>query len=331
MDLTTTYLGLQLRNPLIVAASPFSAKLDTAKELEARGAAALVMYSLFEEQILHESRELDAYLTQGTESFAEALTYFPEPDHYENANGEEYLDQIRRLKQAVSIPVIASLNGVSSGGWMSFAKKIEQAGADALELNIYYIPTDPTQTSAQIEQMYLTNIAVVKGHIKIPVAVKLSPYFTALANLAVRLSEAQADGLVLFNRFYQPDINLDKLEIRPDLEFSTPYELRLPIRWLAILYGKVKCSLAASSGVHSAEDVIKSVMAGADAAMMASVLMQKGVKRLERILEDLGQWMEMHEYESITQMKGSMSYKSVAEPAAYERANYMKTLQSIRF
>jgi len=331
MDLTTTYLGLKLKNPLIASASPLSAKVETAQELEARGAAAIVMYSLFEEQILHESRELDTYLSQGTESFAEALSYFPEPSEFHNAESEDYLNQIQRLKKTLSIPVIASLNGVSSGGWMKFAKKIEEAGADALELNIYYIPTDPNMTSTQVEQMYIDDIKTVKSHVKIPVAVKLSPYFTAFANMAVRMSEAGANGLVIFNRFYQPDINLEKLDVVPDLEFSTPYELRLPLRWLAILHGKVKCSLAATSGVHSAEDVLKTIMAGADAAMMASVLMQKGIKRIERILEDIIHWMETHEYESISQMKGSMSYKSVAMPAAYERANYMKTLQSIRY
>lgn len=331
MDLSTTYLGLKLKNPIIPAASPLSANVDTVKEMEDRGAAAVVMYSLFEEQILQDSKELDAFLTQGTESFAEALNYFPEPEEFHNLEAEDYLEHIAKLKQTVKIPVIASLNGVSAGGWMKFAQKIEQAGADALELNIYYIPTDPNMSGEDVEQMYIDSIRTVKSHINIPAAVKVSPYFSSFANMAKKMIDAGADGLVIFNRFYQPDINLEKLDIVPDLELSTQYELRLPLRWLAILHGRVnKASLAATSGIHDAEDVIKAVMAGADVTMIASVLFKKGVKHIERILENLHYWMETHEYESIAQMKGSMSYKAVGSPSAYVRANYMKMLQSIR-
>ncbi|MHB2150065.1 dihydroorotate dehydrogenase-like protein [Calditrichota bacterium LG25] len=329
MDLKTKYLGLELKNPVVPSASPLSANVDTVKKMEDSGAAAVVMYSLFEEQIVHEQKELDTFLAQGSESFAEALSYFPEPDEFHNVHAEEYLEQIRKLKEAVDIPIIGSLNGVSAGGWMDYAKKIEEAGADALELNIYYIPTDPNMTSEQVEQMYIDDVKKVKETVNIPVAVKVGPFFTAFANMAKRLTEAGADGLVIFNRFYQPDIDIEALDVVHDLEFSTSYELRLPLRWLAILYGQVNASLAATTGIHTGNDVLKAVMAGADVAMMASVLFQKGIKHIARVLGDIKYWMEAHEYESIEQMKGSMSVKSLAEPAAYMRANYMKTLQSI--
>ena len=330
MDLTTKYLGLDLKNPIIAGASPLSNNVDTVKLLEDKGAAAVVMYSLFEEQINHEAQELDTFLAQGTESFAEAMSYFPEPDQFHSVDGEDYLNKISQLKKTVDIPVIASLNGVSAGGWMKYAKQMQEAGADALELNVYYIPTDPFLTGAEVEKIYLDNLKTVRSHIDIPVAVKLSPYFSSFANMAVKLDDAGANGLVLFNRFYQPDINLDALEVTPDLQFSTSYELRFPLRWLAILHGKVKASLAATTGIHEAADVLKAIMAGADAVQLASVLLKKGVKQVEIILNDMKKWMQEKEYESIEQMKGSMSYKSVAEPAAYTRANYMKTLQSIK-
>ncbi len=330
MDLSTTYMDLKLKNPLVPSASPLSTNVDTVKELEDCGAAAVVMYSLFEEQIQHESKELDTFLTEGAESFAEALSYFPEPDQFHNLEAEDYLEQVTKLKKAVDIPIIASLNGVSAGGWMKYAQKIEEAGADALELNIYYIPTDPEMTGSTVEKMYIDDLKSVKENLSIPVSIKLSPYFSSFANMAKNLDEAGADALVLFNRFYQPDIDLEDLEVVHDLEFSMPHEMRLPLRWLAILYGKVKASLAITTGVHGGEDVVKAVMAGADVAMMASVLMKKGPRRLEKILSEFKNWMEVHEYVSVEQMKGSMSYKAIAEPAAYERANYMKTLQSIR-
>ncbi len=329
MDLKTKYLGLELKNPIVPSSSPLMANIDAVKRLEDNGAAAVVMYSLFEEQILQEQKALDTFLSQGSESFAEALQFFPQPEEFHNLHAEDYLEQIRRLKEAIDIPVIGSLNGVSAGGWMEYAQKIEQAGADALELNIYYIPTDPKMTAAEIEQMYIDDLKQVKKVTNIPVAVKLSPYFTSFANVAKRLDEAGADGLVLFNRFYQPDIDLETLDVVYDLEFSNSYELRLPLRWIAILYGKIKANMAATSGIHTAEDVLKAVMVGADVAMIASVLFQKGPRHIGRMLNDIQSWMEAHEYESIEQMKGSMSLKALHDPAAYMRANYMKTLQSI--
>lgn len=328
MNLKTKYMGLDLNSPLVAAASPLSKDIESAKRMEEAGISAIVTYSLFEEQITHEQNELDYFLAQGSESFAEALDYFPEPERYHNINAEEYLEHIHKLKKNISIPVIGSLNGVSSGGWMEYAKNIEDAGADALELNVYYIPTDPRITSSQVEAMYLTDLATVKQAISIPVAMKLSPHFTTFANMASRLDENGADGLVLFNRFYQPDININSLEVEPNLQFSNSHEIRLPLRWLAILYGRVKASLAATSGAHTAEDVIKLTMAGADIVMMASVLMSKGIESAAEIKTNMVKWMQEKEYESLDQMRGSMSYKNVSEPAAYERANYMKTLQS---
>ncbi len=330
MDLTTTYMGLSLKNPIVPSASPLSGSVDMVKQLEDVGAAAVVLYSLFEEQIQHDTHEIDHFLTTFNESYAEALSYFPEPDEFRNMEAEEYLEHIVNLKKAVDIPVIGSLNGVSPGGWMKYAKKIEEAGADGLELNVYYIPTDPSLTGEQVEQIYLDDLKAVKSSVKIPVAMKLSPYFSSFANMAHRLDKAGVDALVLFNRFYQPDIDLETLEVVPNLKLSNSYEIRLPLRWIAILYGSVKASLAATSGVHTVEDVIKLIMAGADVTMMASALIKEGPRVISRILENLENWMEEHEYDSIELMKGSMSYQAVAEPAALVRANYIKTLQSVR-
>ncbi len=326
-DLTTTYLGLQLKNPLVASASPLSKKVDTARRLEDAGAAALVMYSLFEEQITHESHELDHYLERGTHSYAEALSYFPDMGYY-NLGPELYLEHLHKIKQAVSIPVIGSLNGISSGGWIEYAHNIEQAGADALELNIYYLPTDIDLSGAELEEDYVNLVRDVRARVKLPIAIKLSPYFTALPNMAKRFVEAGANGLVLFNRFYQPDFDLEELEVIPNLVLSTSYELRLPLRWIAILYGRIKADFALTSGVHSAQDVLKAMMAGANVAMMTSTLLANGVGRLMHILTDLQEWMEEHEYESIEYMRGSMSQRAVAEPAAFERANYIKALNS---
>jgi dihydroorotate dehydrogenase (fumarate) len=327
MDLTTKYLGLRLKNPLVPSASPLSYSVDSMKRLEDAGAAAIVMYSLFEEQITHEQAELNHYLSYGTESFAEALTYFPEAEDY-NVGPEEYVELVRKAKEALSIPVIGSLNGISPGGWISYAKKIEDAGADALELNVYYIPTDPKLGSQEIEGRYLEILQTVKRSITIPVAMKLSPFFSAMANMAQRLDEAGANGLVLFNRFYQPDINLEELEVQANVILSTPHALRLPLRWIAILHGRLKADLAATSGIHTAEDVLKVIMAGADVTMMCSALLKNGPQHITTVLSDINTWMLEHEYVSISQMKGSMSQKSVADPAAFERANYMKALQS---
>ena len=326
-DLTTTYLGLQLKNPLVASASPLSKKLETVRRIEDAGASALVMYSLFEEQITHESQELDHYLERGTHSFAEALTYFPDLD-YHNLGTEPYLEHLHKIKQAVNIPVIGSLNGISTGGWVEYAHRIEQAGADGLELNIYYLPTDPDITGAELEEDYVQLVRDVRAKVKLPIAVKLSPYFTALPNLAKRIVAAGADALVLFNRFYQPDFDLEELEVVPNLILSTSHEMRLPLRWIAILYGRIQVDFALTSGVHTAQDVLKAMMAGANVAMMTSTLLENGVGRIMHILTDLQEWMEEHEYESIEQMRGSMSQQAVTEPAAFERANYIRALNT---
>ncbi len=329
MDLSTNYLGLKLKNPIVPSASPLSQTVDSVKALEDAGAAAVVVYSLFEEQINHESGELDHFLSHGTESFAEALSYFPSPSQFK-LTPSQYVEHIAKLKKAVNIPVIGSLNGVSRGGWVNYAKKIEEAGADALELNVYYVATDAEMTGADVENMYIDALKAVKQNVKIPVAIKLSPYFSSMANMAKKLDEAGADGLVLFNRFYQPDFNLEKLEVEPNLVLSSNWEMRLPLRWIAILYGNIKANLAATSGIHSHQDIIKVMMAGADAAMVCSELLVNGVGRITAMLKGMEEWMTENEYSSIQMMKGSMSQKSCAEPAAFERANYMKTLQSYK-
>jgi dihydroorotate dehydrogenase (fumarate) len=329
MDLTTTYMGMTLKNPIVPSSSPLSENLDNIRRMEDAGAAAVVMYSLFEEQITLESHQLDHYLNYGVESFAEALSYFPDIGAYK-VGPDEYLNRIRRAKEAVGIPIIGSLNGVSTGGWIDYARRIEQAGADALELNVYYIPTDLQTPGAEVEQMYLNVLRDVKKVVSIPVAMKLSPYFSSTANMAYRLAEAGADALVLFNRFYQPDFDLENLEVVPRLVLSNSHELRLPLRWIAILYGRVKADLALTTGVHTVEDVLKGLMAGAQVTMMTSELLQNGIARISHILEGIAQWMQEYEYVSVAQMQGSMSQRSVAEPAAFERANYMKMLSSWR-
>jgi dihydroorotate dehydrogenase (fumarate) len=327
IDLTTHYMGLDLSNPLVASSSPLSKKADTVKKMEDAGIAAVVMYSLFEEQITHESKALDHFLERGTNSFAEAVTYFPDLAHY-NIGPEEYLDLIQKIKKSVSIPIIGSLNGISSGGWVDYAKKIEQAGADALELNMYYLPTDTDLTGVEMENTYVDLVKDIKKQLHIPLAVKLSPYFSALPNMALRLVQAGVCGLVLFNRFYQPDFDIETLDVVPSLQLSNSSDMRLPLRWTAILYGKVKADLAVTGGVHTVEDVVKAVMAGASAAMLASELLDKGTRRITELNSQLLDWCERHEYKSIKQMRGSMSQKNVAEPAAFERANYMKALTS---
>jgi len=329
MDLTTKYLGLKLKNPIVPSAGPLSHTVDSMKRLEEFGAAAIVVYSLFEEQIEHETAELNHYLAQGTESFAEALTYFPEAEDY-NLGPEEYVEHIHKAKQAVKIPVIGSINGVSTGGWTKYAKKIEEAGADAIELNVYHVAADPGQDGVSVENRYLETLRAVKSTVKIPVAMKLSPFFSSMANMAQRLDKAGADGLVLFNRFYQPDIDLETLEVTPNVILSTPQAMRLPLRWVAILHGRIKASLAATSGIHTAQDVLKMLMAGADVTMMCSALLKHGPGKVKEVLADLANWMEEHEYESVAQMKGSMSQKSAADPSSFERANYMKALNSYK-
>jgi dihydroorotate dehydrogenase (fumarate) len=327
MDLTTHYLGLKLRTPLVVAASPLSEEIDKIKRMEDAGAAAVVVYSLFEEQLRRDRFELHQNLEQGTFSYPEALTYFPEPEEF-HLGPEDYLKHISNAKKSVKIPIIASLNGSSTGGWTQYAKAIQQAGADALELNIYYIPTDLDLTGAQVEQTYLDILKAVKGEVTIPVAVKLSPFFSNFANMAKRLDEAGANGLVLFNRFYQPDIDLETLEVRPNILLSTPMAMRVPLRWVAILFDRVRASLAATSGIHRASDVLKMLMAGADVTMLCSALIRHGVQHISVIERDLASWMEEHEYVSIQQLRGSLSQKNCSDPSTFERAQYMRAISS---
>ncbi len=336
VDLSTTYLGISLKNPLVASASPLSQKIEVARQLEAAGISAIVMYSLFEEQIIHDSLRLHRDVTQGIESFVEAQTYLPDLGPYQDLRqysigADTYVENLRRLKGAVGIPVIGSLNGITNGGWIEYAQKIEQAGADALELNIYNLSTNPDITSVQLEEEYISLVKAIRKTIRIPIAVKLSPFFTALPNFARKLAEAGADGLVLFNRFYQPDFDLEELEVVPRLILSTSQELRLPLRWIAILYGRVPVDFALTTGVHTAADVLKGVMAGASVCMTASALLKFGIEYAADILEGVRVWMEEHEYESITQMKGSMSQRAVADPATFERANYIKELSSFDF
>ena len=329
MDLSTTYLGMTLKNPIVHSASPLTENIDKIREMEDAGISAVVMYSLFEEQITLESQQLDHYLEYGTESFGEALSYFPDVEEYKTGP-EEYLEKIRKAKEAVSVPIIGSLNGVSTGGWIEYAKRIEEAGADALELNIYYIPTDPTLTGKEVVDMYVNIVADVKNSVSVPVAVKIGPFFSALANVADQLSNAGADALVLFNRFYQPDFDLANLEVVPHLVLSNSHELKLPLRWVAILYGRIDVDFAITTGVHTHEDVLKGLMAGAKVTMIASEMLGTGIGRTRGLIDDLVKWMEENEYESVKQMLGSMSQKNCAEPAAFERANYMKALHSWR-
>jgi dihydroorotate dehydrogenase (fumarate) len=328
MNLTTTYLGLALRSPLVVgAAAPLSEDFDTLKRLEDAGAAAIVMHSVFEEQIRRDMLELHHHLEYGTHSFAEAITYFPEPEIF-HVGAEQYLEQILQAKETLNIPIVGSLNGSSIGGWVEYARNIEQAGADAIELNIYWIPTDPDLSGAEVEAQYLEILKQVKAQVKIPVAVKLSPFFSNMANMAKRLSEEGANALVLFNRFYQPDIDIETLEIRPHLLLSTPQALRLPMHWIGILYGRIDSELAASSGIHDAQDVVRLVMAGATVTMIVSALLRHGVNHLRTINRDLEDWLTEHEYESIAQLRGIMSQRNCPDPSEFERVQYMKTLQT---
>lgn len=329
-DLSTRYMDLQLRTPLVASASPLSHEIDGVRRLEDNGASAIVLYSLFEEQIRQETIELEHRLSAGTESFAESLTYFPRAADY-HTGPEGYLEHIRRAKDAVDIPVIASLNGSTLGGWTEFAKQIEQAGADAIECNMYFLPTDMNDSSLKIENTYLDTVRAVKLAVRIPVAVKLSPFFSNVANMANRLDAVGANGLVLFNRFYQPDIDLEQLELTPSVLLSTPQDLRLPLTWIGILYARVQASLAATSGVHSHEDVIKLLMVGADVTMLCSTLLRNGVGHLRQIEKGALEWMEDHEYESVRQMQGSMSQLRCPDPAAFERAQYMRAVKGTTY
>jgi dihydroorotate dehydrogenase (fumarate) len=327
VDLSTTYMGLELKHPVVPSASPLSRDLATIKAMEDAGAAAIVMHSIFEEQIEFEQETLHHFLEQGTELFSEALTYFPPMPEY-RVGPEEYLDHIRQAKDAVDIPIIGSLNGISLGGWVDYARQIEQAGADGVELNIYFVAANPKTEAAEVEKLYLDILAAVKENVQIPVALKLSPFFTSMANVARRVDGAGADALVLFNRFYQPDIDLENLEVERGLVLSTSEEMRLPLRWIAILYGRITASLALTSGIHTPQDVLKAVMAGSDVANVCSVLLKNGLGKIGELVDGVRFWMEEYEYESIRQMKGSLSQQAVAEPAAFERANYIRILQT---
>ena len=329
MNLTTNYLGMVLKNPIVASSSPLSHTVDSIRRLEDAGAAAVVMYSLFEEQIGFDSYYIDYHLTKGIDTYAESISYFPDMQSY-NVGPDQYLNLIRRAKDAVKIPIIGSLNGTSVGGWTDYATLIEEAGADAIELNVYYLPTNPDITGMEVEILYTDILSAVRQAVSIPVAVKLSPFFSSVANMASRLENHGADGLVLFNRFYQPDFDLENLEVAPRLVLSNSDDLRLPLRWVAILYGRLSGDLAITSGIHTSQDVIKGLMAGARVTMMASELLQRGIQRIGQVLNELVTWLDEHEYESVMQMIGAMSQKHCAEPAAFERANYMKMLSSYR-
>ncbi|HPI37855.1 MAG TPA: dihydroorotate dehydrogenase-like protein [Ignavibacteriaceae bacterium] len=329
MNLTTNYLGLELKNPIVPSAGPLSKELANIKAMEDAGASAVVMYSIFEEQIEHESLELFHHTTSHTESFAEATTYFPEPFEFK-AGPDEYLEHIRKAKESVNIPIIGSLNGKSLGGWTEYAKKIEQAGADAIELNIYILQTSLVKSGSEIEKEYIDIVKEVKSNLQIPVAVKLHPFFSSTSYMADQVDKAGANGIVLFNRFYQPDIDLEKLEVVPNVLLSTPMAMRLPLRWIAILYGRIKADLAATSGIYTEKDVIKMIMAGAKVTQVLSCLLKFGIGHIGDIITKMKFWMEANEYESLDQMRGSMSYMNVDEPARFERANYMNVLNSFK-
>lgn len=328
MDLTTRYLGFELEHPLVPSASPLTGELGTLKQLEDAGAPMVVLHSLFEEQIEHEAGASEHFLDYGNESFAEALTYFPAYGDKLDHGLEEYLDLVRKAGESLSIPVLASLNGVDDGGWLKSAKLIEEAGADALELNVYYVATDMEETAGQVEARYLDILQAVKSTVKLPLAVKLSPFFSSLANMARQLDQAGADALVLFNRFYQPDVNIEELELFPHLILSDSNDLRLPLRWISLLSGRVNCDLAASSGIHEVEDVVKAVMVGAGVTHLCSALLKHGPGHIGKLKTGLAAWLEDHEYHSLRQMQGSMNQANCPDSRTAERANYMKTLYS---
>ena len=327
VDLTTTYLGMKLKNPLVIAACPLTEKIDQLRHMEQAGAAAAVLPSLFEEQIRHEEVEVTKLHDVGSDSFAEALTYFPEQEDY-HIGPDSYLRRLEEAKKAVKIPIIGSLNGISRGGWTRYAKLMQDAGANALELNVYFIAADLDMTSDDVENLYVDLVSAVKSSVSIPLAVKIGPYFSSMGHMAKRLVEAGADGLVLFNRFLQPDIDLNTLEITPRLVLSGQHDLLLPLRWIALLHGRIKASLALSSGIHSSAGLIKALLAGADVGTVASTLYAEGPKNLGSILSGLSTWMEENDYESVEQLKGSLSQENCPDPAAFERGNYMKALTS---
>ncbi len=325
MDLTSKYLGLSLRSPLVASASPLSEDIDNIKRMEDAGIGAVVLHSLFEEQIRLEQEEYHFHTTAGTESFAESLSYFPDIEDYK-VGPELYLEHIRKAKEAVDVPIIANLNGSTLGGWTQYAKEFEKAGADAIELNIYYIPTDPNITGQQVEETYVDILKAVKSAVKIPVALKISPFFSNMSNMAKRFDDAGADALVLFNRFYQPDLDLENYEVTPNIILSQSNAMRLPMRWIAILHDKVKADLAATSGIHTGTDVVKMLMVGAKAAMLCSSLLKHGIKHIRNIEEHMVEWMREREYASVTELQGCMSQSKTTDPSSFERAQYMKAI-----
>jgi dihydroorotate dehydrogenase (fumarate) len=329
MNLNTTYLGIPLKNPIVPSASPLSENVDNIRRMADAGASAITMFSIFEEQLRIEAAAMDHYTTAGDNIYAESTSFFPKIDDYQIAP-TRYLDIIHRASQSVDIPIIGSLNGMSSEGWIDYASQIEQAGAKAIELNIFMLPTDPKVSGVEVEDSYIDIVKAVKEIVTIPVAVKMNPFFSSIANMAKRFEEAGADGLVMFNRFIQPDFDLDELEVVPNLTLSGPGEIRLPLRWIAILYGKLGISLAASRGVHSSDEVVKYILAGADVVCTTSALLKRGIPFIGTLLNDLTRWMDEHEYESVEQLKGAMSQQSVADPAAFERANYIKTIEHFK-
>src|SRR6056297_187158 len=330
IDLSTKYLGIQLKNPLVASASPLSENIENIKQMEKSGIAAVVLHSLFEEQVILQEKELNYALTQQTESYAESLSYLPDINDYRFAP-DEYVDYITKVKKAVDIPIIGSLNGISNSGWIRYGKKIEEAGADALEFNIYYLPTTKSSSCQEIEQIYLDLIKSLRQNITIPIAVKLSPYFNSIPGITDQLAEEGADGLVLFNRFYQPDIDLTEMSVIPNLELSRSSELRLRLRWVAILYQKVKADLAITGGIHTTEDIIKGILAGANVTMMTSALLEKGIPYIDELIKGTEEWVRRHQYHSINEIRGLLSPQNVKETDAFERANYMKVLKSYHY
>lgn len=329
MNLSSSYMGLNLHSPLIVGASPLSNNIDNIKKMEDAGASAVVLHSIFEEQFSLEQRELNYHLSMTADVSAEAQSYFPEPDEY-RAEPDEYLKLISDAKKSVNIPIIPSLNGTTPGGWTSFAKQFQEAGADAIELNIYYIPTSFEETAEHVEQTYLDILNQVKKVVSIPVSIKLAPYFSNFAHLASKLDKNGADALVLFNRFLQPDIDLENLEVNPDIRLSHSSTNRLALRWIAILKNRIKADLAATGGIHTGEDVLKSLMAGANATMLVSCLLKNGIDHIKQVEKEIVDWMTEHEYESVKQMIGSMSQKNIPDSSAYERAQYMKAIRDYK-
>jgi dihydroorotate dehydrogenase (fumarate) len=326
MDLATNYLGLHLRSPIVPSASPLTENLDNVKRLEDAGAAAIVFHSLFEEQFHPGRHRFFSRLDQGTESFAEPLTNFPHPENF-SVDPDHYLEQLRRANTSIGVPIIASLNGHTEGGWIDFAKQIQQTGVAGLELNIYAVPSDPNENSIEIETKYLRIVAAVKAAVQIPIAVKLSPFYTSFANVARKfVQQGGANALVLFNRFYQPDLDPERLEIVPDIVLSNPTATRLPLRWVAMLYGKIRADLAATSGVHDATDIVKLLMAGANVTMVCSALLRHGISYLTTLERELAAWLESHKYDSVSQLQGCMSQLHCPDPSAFERAQYVRAV-----